>query len=255
MVSEVQLRNDVSAMLQGIAIPDAPVARIRAAMGAMPPGPPVRRRARAWASAAAAAVIVVGVLPAVAPGFTASVQERVLKMLRWSPPNAPVPATLKKVLVGESLDLGDAQHAVDFHVVVPTGLPEGAALVATRVASDGAYSPASHAWAAGAKHIQFSYRRGDGGTFDLTAASSSTLAEPPSRYMVEERGTDKDGNTILVKRERYVWRNGDQVTTAIVSDNLSAAEIATIRDAMHGVPIATVWPPKPRGGAALRLHP
>jgi hypothetical protein len=40
MVSEVQLRNDVSAMLQGIAIPDAPVARIRAAMGAMPPGHP-----------------------------------------------------------------------------------------------------------------------------------------------------------------------------------------------------------------------
>lgn len=255
MVSESQLRANFFDMLERLVVPETPSASIRARVDALPVDRVERYRLKPWVPAAAAAFIVAFSLPVVAPGFTLSIEERIARILQWSPPPVPVSPSLRPMLRGRVLDLAAAKRAVDFRIVVPAGLPAGSVSTVIRVASKGIYSAKTHRWVAASKYVEFEYARRDGGTFDLIAAPGSSLAAAPSRYMLEERGTDKKGNPMVVRRERFVWRNGSQVMTAIVGDHLSAAEILAIRDAMHGFPVATVWPPKPSHGAALLLHP
>lgn len=253
MILEQSLRDGLSAVLDGLAVPDAPISSIRARIGAPSSVPVAFTPFRALAIAASVALIATVATPLVTPGFTASLEQRVAQILHWSPPAVPLPASLRPVLQGHAIGLSAAQHAVDFSIVPPDGLPSGSALAWIRLASTGEYSAKTHHWSTGSKYVEFGYRSADGGTFTLTASSTSMLTQAPSRYMLEERGTDKNGNPILLRRERFVWRNGDQIMTAIVGDYLSVNEIMAVRDAMHGEPVATVWPPKPSHDAVLRL--
>lgn len=255
MVSESQLRANFYDMLGKLVVPEMPSAFIRARIDALPVERVDRYHLKPWVPAAAAAFIVACSLPVVAPGFTLSLEERVAKILQWSAPPVPVSPSLRPMLRGRVLDLAAAKRSVDFRIVPPVGLPAGSVSTEIRVASKGIYSAKTHRWVTGSKYVEFEYARRDGGTFNLIAAPGSSLAAAPLRYMLEERGMDATGKPMVVRRERFVWRNGSQVMTAIVSDHLSAKEILAIRDAMNGIPVATVWPPKPSHGATLLLHP
>ncbi len=254
---EQQLHDGFVAMLNDLEVPEPPLAGIRARIEGPVPSSASLMSRRWLATAASVAVVATIALPLAAPAVVESLEARVAAILHWTPPAQPIPTSLRPALQGSNVDFEAARKAVNFALVAPAGLPGFAKPSFIRVASAGIYSAQTHAWTRGSKYVEFGYQRADGGDFVLIAASAESLRAPLSRYMFEDRGADKAGNPILVRRERFVWRNGDQVTAAIVSEHLSAAEIVAIRDAMHGIPIATAWPPTASPNAVKMLihHP
>ena len=112
------------------------------------------------------------------------------------------------------------------------------------VAPTATYSRATHIWSKGSVVTTFAYKRGDGRVFVLSAAPASSQTSPPSKYLFEDDGVDRAGNPVLVKHERFVWRNGNQLMTVIAGSGISSSEIVAIRSAMHGTPVLGVWPPQ-----------
>jgi hypothetical protein len=70
-----------------------------------------------------------------------------------------------------------------------------------------------------------------------------------------ETGRVRDGVPVLMRVQKFVWRNRDQVTSAI-ADGIGAGEIAAIRAAMHGVPIAPAQTRAERDASAVsKMYP
>ncbi|MGB6984587.1 MAG: hypothetical protein WBD74_01285 [Candidatus Aquilonibacter sp.] len=243
MATDARFRCGFTAMLQSVEAPAAPLEQIRERMRV--PGV-VQEDRRPFAIAVAAAVVlIVGLaLPIASPGVVQTLQEKIAAILHWTPPAERPAASVYQRMKPQTVSLREAQARVRFAIVAPAGLPADAGSPTIAVAPTGVYSRATRTWRVGPAIAMFWYKRNDGRTFGLSAAPASTQTSPPSKYTFEDRGVDKAGNPILVKHQRFVWRNGDQIMTAIADDGLTAAEIATIRTAMHGVPIPGVWPPK-----------
>jgi hypothetical protein len=200
-----------------------------------------------YAIAAAAAVAVcVFTVPRAAPGFVQGLEARVAAVLGWEPPPAP-PRSLLNALTPQAGSLAAAQSRVPFTIVSPTGLPSDVVSMQISTAPSGVYSKATATWSKGSQAVTFTYRRGDGRSFSVLADEFDPQMGPPSKYMFEDQGTAADGREVLVKREKFTWRNGNQVMTAITSDGLSAPEIEAIRVAMGGVTI-------PSAKNATQLH-
>lgn len=241
MVSDVQIHNGITAMLQSVDVPAAPLEQIRKRMHA-PSGVHHDRRPFAIASAAVAVLIVA--LPIASPGVIQTLEAKIDAILHWSPPTVRPSTLVWNGMRPETVSLNEAQERVRFTLDVPVGVPPDASGPTIVVSPTGVYSHRTHTWSIGPTIVTFTYKRGNGRSFGLSAAAASNQTGPPSKYMFEDQGADKNGNPILVKHDRFVWRNGDQITTAIAGNGISTTEIAAIRAAMHGTLIPGVWPPR-----------
>lgn len=247
------LRPEIRSFVENVDVPQADVAAIRARMHA-PSRKPQRQTLRRLAPLAATAAVVALVLanPALTRSMVQTIEMRVAQILEWTPP----PAAPKKILAGvhqQTVTLAQARALVPFTLREPAGLP---GVTTSKIAVENApvYSRSAKRWESRSPSVIFSYVRTNGERFELTAWKVDPQ-NVPSRYLFEETGTQPDGMPILKRHERFVWRNGDQIMTAIAGDGLSVAEIATIRTAMDGVPVATVWPPKPQDRVRLLVAP
>jgi hypothetical protein len=240
MYTDARLVTALERMLREIEPPPVPYAQIRERIAQ-------RQRPRShWslyaAAGAAAAAMFVLSLPAVAPGLTQSIEAQIEAVLHWTPP-PPAPSSVESAMRSHIGDLAAAQARVDFTIVPPTGLPKD--VISERVATTptGVYSKITDSWSVGSPCVWFVYRRSDGRSFMLLADRFDSRTGPPSRYIFEDRG-ERDGREVLVRHERYVWRNGDQVMSAVADEGISAPAIQAIRSAMGGIVEKVVWPPQ-----------
>lgn len=242
MVSDAQIREGFAAMLQSIDTPGAPLEQIHRRMR----GPSsIHHDRRPFAIAAAAAVLILALsLPIASPGVVQTLEAKISAILHWTPPTERPPASVYQAMKPQTVSLKEAQARVHFTIVSPAGVPSDATGPTISAAPTGVYSRTTHTWSVGPTILRFVYKRSDGRSFGVSAAAASSQTTPPSKYVFEDRGVDKAGNPILVRHERFAWRNGDQIMAAVVGDGISSAEIASIRSAMHGTPVPGVWPPQ-----------
>ncbi len=252
MATDTQLRNGLTAMLQSVEPPAVALEQIRERMQASSVVQ-ADRRPLSIAAAAAAVLVVAVSLPIASPGVVQTLEQKIAAILHWSPPTVRPTALVYKGMRPQTVSLREARARVHFTLVVPLGVPSDASGPTIQVSPTGVYSRTTQTWSVGPPIAMFWFRRGDGRMFSLSAAPASTQTTPPSKYSFEDRGTDKAGNPILVKHERFVWRNGDQIMTAIAGDGITPAEIAAIQAAMHGTPLHTVWPPQHGADEAITM--
>jgi hypothetical protein len=243
MATDTQLRSDLTAMLQSVEPPAVPLEQIRERMQA-PSAMLADHRPLSIAAAAAAVLILAVSVPIASPGVVQTLEQKIAAILHWSPPTVRPTALVYKGMRPQTVSLREARARVHFTLVVPLGVPSDASGPTIQVSPTGVYSHTTRTWTVGPAIAMLYYTRSDGRTFGLSAEPASTQTTPPSKYTFEDRGVDKAGNPILVKHERFVWRNGDQIMTAIAGDGITPVEIAAIQAAMHGTPVRTVWPPQ-----------
>lgn len=245
MFADTRLSSAMESMMRGIAVPPAPTAAIRVRMAAALPVP---RRARVsvlrYAIAAAA---VVALFCAVFPKASLALVDRferivvdsyaaAYKVMGWTPPSPP-PKALERSISSERVTLAVAQSKVPFTIVVPSGVPSDATLASIHTLPVLIYDKTTGRWSKGAPAIDFRYRRAGKREFELMAGEDDPRLGPTSKYIYVANDLP-EGKVELIKHERFQWKNGNQLTTAIEDDGISAAEIGAIRAAMHGEPIA-----------------
>jgi hypothetical protein len=253
MVADSELSNSFESMLESIDVPETPIARIHERMHA---GVPPQRTRFAIPAAVAAAIAIVIAVPMLAPAVTQTLEQKIAAILHWSPPPVKPPPSLYQAMKPQTVSLEEAQKRVNFTIVPPQGVPSDATGPSITVGPTGFYSRTTRTWSSGPAVVMFSYKRSDGRTFLVSASGASDESAwvgPPSKYMFEDRGVDKAGNPILVRHERFVWKNGDQRMTIIADEGITAAEILAIQSAMHGIPIPGVWPPKHGADVMMRV--
>ncbi len=113
------------------------------------------------------------------------------------------------------------------------------------------YTKATRVWKTGPAFATFTYRRLDGRSFSILATEFDPQTGTPSKYMFESQDLP-GGRTALIRHEQFTWRNGDQVTSIVEGDDISASEIESIRRAMNGVPIEGVYPSRHDGKVIKR---
>jgi hypothetical protein len=86
------------------------------------------------------------------------------------------------------------------------------------------------------------------------AARYAAGGEPPSKYMFEDMDRKADGREVILRRDKFTWRNGDQVMTAIADEGIDATEIAAIRSGMRGTEIPGVYRPPQRDGSVTQIR-
>jgi len=241
MSADARIRSAFEAMMAEIDVPAVPLTAIATKVLLPQPAPP-RRSWTLVAVAAAAAVLLVLGLPAMAPGFVQSAAQRIAAILQWTPPPRAPQSVLDAMRV-RSGDLASAQARVPFTIVAPKGLPSDVVSETIHTTTPGVYSNATRTWSTGPASVFFVYRRSGGRSFMLLASRYDPADEAPSKYTFEDMDKKRNGQEVIVRRDKFVWRNGDQVTTANTGDGIDAAEIDAIRAAMGGTPIPGVWPP------------
>jgi hypothetical protein len=108
-----------------------------------------------------------------------------------------------------------------------------------------AWDAKSKVWHAGPNVITYMYVRPNGTKFQLRAERYDVKTTLYAYMWEVERHPDgqavvHDGRVVFIRRQWFHWRNGDQLMSALEGDTLTAAEIAHIRNAMHGEPLAGV---------------
>ncbi|MBV8530225.1 MAG: hypothetical protein JO104_02825, partial [Candidatus Eremiobacteraeota bacterium] len=162
MFADVEIASALATMLDQIDAPAAPIDTIKLHIAAVQPVP--QRRFPSYLSAAAALAIVVLALPKVAPGLAQTVEARVEAMLHWTPPPPP-PASIESAMRSQTGTLAEAQSRASFTIVLPSGLPAGAALEKIVTMPTAVYSKTSHEWSVGSAVVWFLYRRAAGRSF------------------------------------------------------------------------------------------
>lgn len=239
MFSETRIAAAAQRYIAAMTVPTAPTHEILRRTGHREE----RDRMRFYiAGILAAAVALVVAAPRMAPGFMQTVEQQVETILRWTPP-PPAPARVESAMRSQSVTLAQARARVDFTIVPPDGLPHDARLESIVATPTGVYSNITHRWSVGDPAVSFVYRRRDAGSFTLVAERFDSRQGPPSKYIFADLG-ERNGHALLVRHERFVWRNGDQIMSAVADDRLSPREIARIRAAMSGIPLPGVWPPR-----------
>lgn len=239
------LRAELGAILNGIAVPPPSLAAIRRKMNGEQRSRRFHLRPLSFAAAAAALVVICA--PLTSRSVVLSLEARIAQLLHWTPPPAP-PKTLLAGMNSSEVTPAQAQSRVTFTVQPPSGLPAGVMPAGVVVVPRATYSYEKKAWARDANALQFSYMRSDGRRFELIASAYDPAAPKPGKYIFN--ADLRDANGLPRRYERFVWRNGNQEMSA-VDEGISASEIAAIRTAMHGEPIATVWPPPSRSSATM----
>jgi len=235
MFADARIASDLQTIARSIQVPPVPYADIHSGMARE--SRVAQRRALRYAAIVAIFFVVLGAgLTAISSGSVRSLDARIAAALGgWPPP--PPPEAVLSALSSRSGTLADAQSRVPFRIVRPTGLPSDVASMKISTTPTGIFVKATHAWHVGTAHVTFAYDRFGGRSFSLIADRFDPQSGPAPKYIFEDKGVSADGNPILVKHENFVWRNGDQVTSAVESDGTSSREIEAIRDAMHGIPM------------------
>ncbi|MEO6835635.1 MAG: hypothetical protein ABI231_06990, partial [Candidatus Tumulicola sp.] len=164
------------------------------------------------------------------------------------------PASLKSSLKSQTVTLATAQSRVRFTIVPPAGLPKDVVSEKIVTTPTGVFSKATHAWRVGSPALTFTYRRAGGNTFVLLADRYDPQDGLPPKYMFEALDPAPDGRPVLVKHEHFAWRNGSQVMSVNAGEGLSAAEIGSIRLAMHGVALLRRELHAPSSGTSGKLY-
>ncbi len=257
MFDDARITAGLNAMFSGIDAPPAPMHEI---FEKIPHATRNEARhsafSRAMVAAAAAIVLAFIVIPAISPAFMQTLEARYRDALHAlggiAPP--PAPDSLLAKLSSQHTTLAGAQSRVAFSIIPPKGIPRDAKLLNISIAPTGVYSKATHSWRVGPPSVTFSFRRADGRSFDLAAERFDPQAAPIGRYLFEARDPDVNGRPVLIKHERFAWRNGDQTMTAVEGDGINAAEIAAIRSAMRGTVLPRRELHAPDSGTSAKLY-
>lgn len=244
MFTDARIAAALDIMLGGIEPPAVPLAQIR--QKSAQPQPALRPASRfdfAAAGAAVAAALLVLWLPGVAPGFTQTIEAQIEAIVHWRPPPPP-PKSVASAMRSQTGSLPAAQARVSFKIVPPAGLPRDVVSEKILTTRTGVYSKITRSWSVGSPAVTFVYRRADGRTFMLMADRFDSREGPPSKYMFEGTDRIRDGREVIVRRESFTWRNGDQSMNAVAGEGISASEIARVRDVMHGIAVPGTWPPR-----------
>lgn len=238
MRDEAQLAAEMRDLLNRIDVPSTPLASI-----AMRQKPIIRRKTSRLVPIVTAACIALIIVanPAASRSVMESVTQKIASMLQWTPPPA-APRRLISGMHAHSVTLSQARAAVPFTLTPPAGLPSDT--VRSSIVVIPTATHAERAWSKGANAIVFSYRRRDGRTVRFMASAYSN-DDVPSKYMFVEVGTRANGEPIVKRHEQFAWRNGTQALR-VTDEGIDAVEIAAVRRAMRGTPIAAEWPPKRR---------
>jgi len=235
----------MESMVRGIDAPPVPTSAIRARIEA--PVAPIAGGRLPFARYALAAAAAIALFFAIFPKPSLAVLERfehivvdsyaaAYKVMGWTPPPAP-PKSLEAGLASQRLSLAAAQARESFTIVVPAGVPADATLASIHTMPVLVYDKTAKRWSKGAPAIDFRYKRSRGREFEVMAEEDDPRLGPTHRYVYFANDLPA-GKIELVKHERFQWKNGRQLMTAIEDDGISAAEIQAIRAAMHGEPIA-----------------
>jgi hypothetical protein len=251
MFADARIGAVLQAMLDEIDAPPVPQQEIARRIAR--PQPARRSASRFYLPAAVAAALAVAILPAVAPGFIQSAQEQIEAILHWKTP-PPAPGRVWSAMRSQSATLAAAQGRVSFTIVPPTGLPADVVSEKLDTSAPGIYSKITHSWSLGSPIVFFTYRRAGGRSFMLEAERFDPRAGPPSKYMFEDMDRKSNGREVVVRREHFTWRNGNQVMSATEDEGISAFEIAKIQAAMRGVTIPGVYTPPQAGTTVQQLR-
>lgn len=243
MFTDARIAAALDTMLAGIEVPPIPLAQIRQKTAQSRPTPDLTSRFYLPAVAGAAAALLVFALPAVAPGFTQTVQAEIEAILHWKPPS-PAPKSVASAMRSQTGSLAAAQARVSFKIVPPRGLPKNVVAENIVTTPTGVYSKITHSWSVGSPAVTFVYGRADGRTFMLMAHRFDPREGSPSEYIFEDMDRMENGREVIVRRESFTWRNGDQSMSAVASEGITASEIAGIRNAMDGIAVPGIWPPR-----------
>lgn len=236
MDSELALKQRISGFVASAHVPPIAPDTIRKKINAAGHG----ARRRVWIGpAAAAAALVLVVAPLTSRSLVLSMQTRIEELLHWSPP-PPAPSVLTASMKPKVVTLSEAKTILRFAFVAPSGLPANAASSNIMVVPTAEYSRSNKTWSRTADVVRFSYKRRDGRTFVIMISRYDPAQASPGTYVFN--GDEKDANGLPRRYRRFVWRNGEQVTSAS-DEGISDAEIAAIRTSMRGTPERTVWPP------------
>jgi hypothetical protein len=237
MYTDARISTALETMIRGIDAPPVPLSEILRKVRQPQPVPRYTSPyVRVALGAAAAIAVTVITLPSISPAFVQTIEERYRAALQALGGIAPPPAPKSFVAMLSSKDatLATAQSRVNFTIVPPAGLPKDIASAKIWTTPTGVYSQANRSWRVGSPAVTFFYQRANG-SFSLLADRFDPRAGMPGKYMFEARDPGSDGRPVLIKHERFAWRNGDQIMTAIENEDVSASEIDAIRVAMHGV--------------------
>lgn len=234
MYTDAQISSTLDAMIVGIDAPPVPIARILRKMSAPPAALP--KRARYLRPALAAAAVVVGGALASSPGFVAALEDKYDVALRAIGLEAPpaVPQSIKSSIHSQVTTLAGAQSKVSFTITAPSGLPSDVTASKILTVPSGIYEDKTKTWHVGAPVITFEYHRAGGRSFFLIAEQSDPATKLASNAIYEPKDLP-GGKVALIKHAHFAWRNGDQVMSASEDVGITSAEIAAIREAMHGV--------------------
>lgn len=242
MFSEPRISLALEAVMNTIEAPPVPLASIRERAEGVVPAP-VRRAAPLALPAAAAVVVMLLAIavPLAGSGFVQSVEAQIEALLRWKPP-PPAPPAVWSAMRQVPVTLAQARARVSFTLVPPAGIPRDVLSRLIYAAPPGVYSKKTHRWSVGAPIVTFVYRRAGGRLFSVGAGRFDPAEGPPSKYRFEDMDRSANGREVILRRDVFTWRNGNQAMTATTGEGIDAAEIAAIRRAMHGVTIPGVWP-------------
>jgi|GEM_PF-2454476 len=256
MYTDAQISTTLDAMITGIDAPPVPLSQIHLKMSAPPPNRPATTPYLRPALAAAA--IVIGGVLASSPGLVAALEDKYEAALRAIGLEAPaaVPQSIKSAINSHVTTLAGAQSKVSFRIAAPSGLPSDVTASKILTAPSGMYDEKTKTWHLGAPVITFEYHRSGGRSFFLLAEQSDPATKFAANAIYEPRDLP-GGKVALIKHAHFAWRNGDQVMSASEDVGISAAEIAAIRDAMHGVALPGRDPqtmPSHGGAKFLRIR-
>ena len=236
MYADSRIRSGLESMLHHIEVPPVPLLNIQQRM-LRPRAITPRSTGSYVRTAAAAAIAAIAVsLPIVAPSVVQSVRERIAAILQWTPPPVQPPRWLTSSFTQQRTTLAGAQTMVPFRIVPPAGLPRDVTSSTIQTSSTGLYVKATRSWQKGTPAVFFNYQRSQGRSFALLADRFDPQEGPPGKYMFLDTGKVRDGIPVVIPFQKFTWRNGNQVMSAI-ADGISADEIAAIRTAMHGIVI------------------
>jgi hypothetical protein len=260
MFTDAHIGDALVSMVRAIDAPPVPLAAIHRRISRSPVA--VRRPMpllRLALATAAVLVIAFALFPSRSFALIQSMEARYRAALQalggYAPPAAP--KALVAALHVQPTSLTGAQARVHFIIVPPAGLPHDVAATVIATAPTGNYSATTRAWSVGDPSVTFIYRRAGGRTFTLLADRYDASARLTGMYMFEALDPAADGSPRIVRHRQFAWRNGDQIMTAIADSGITAAEIVTIRAAMHGVvlPQRALHAPGSQGSGKLYVAP
>lgn len=261
MHADARISAGFESMMNGIAVPPAPIEAIMALVPSVE-APSLARRSAPRIGAIAASIAVALLVPFAVPGFAQTIGSNLNAILNdlvngkrpamSMAEHQSFKANMKGIRGLGHTTVAKAQAHVKFTIVPPAGLPADINSQRIAVAAGMAYSTKDKRWTPTPAQVDFSFVRTDGQTFMLVAQRDGTGVMPVYTY-IYELVKDAKGILVLVRRQQFAWRNGDQVMSTFTGPGINAKEIAAIRDAMHGTPLPTVTTAGPRSSSGVTV--